>query len=452
MKKKILLLSDDLRSTSGIATMSKEFVLGTVDRYDWVQLGAMIAHPDLGKVIDLCDDVKNRTGVQDASVKLYPSNGYGDMFTLRKLMEIEKPDAILHFTDPHYWQWLYDNEQEIRQTCPILFYHIWDNLPDPQYNRDYYESCDWLGCISKQTYGIVHRVGKMTDEVTYKPLEDWQIGYVPHGINENLFKPIEKISEDVNNFVHGDKKYDFVLFYNNRNIRRKQPSDVIMSYKLFCDSLPKAKADKCLLLMHTTPIDENGTDLVVVKNTLCPHYDVKFTGIKLEQDKLNEFYNAVDCTINIANNEGFGLTTAESIMAGTPIIVNVTGGLQDQCGFDFNADDYIQVGSLHNKGERSQTAHGEWVIPVWSSSQNLNGSVPTPYIYEDRVNLQDVSDAIGEMYKLGKKKRKANGQKGREWAIENLSSKVMCDSMSKGIETVIENYKPKERFNLYKIS
>jgi glycosyltransferase involved in cell wall biosynthesis len=452
MKKKILLLSDDLRSTSGIATMSKEFVLGTVDRYDWVQLGAMITHPDLGKVIDLCDDVKNRTGVQDASVKLYPSNGYGDMFTLRKLIEIEKPDAILHFTDPHYWQWLYDNEQEIRQTCPILFYHIWDNLPDPQYNRDYYESCDWLGCISKQTYGIVHRVGKMTNEITYKPLEDWQISYVPHGINENLFKPIDKISEDVNNFVHGDKKYDFVLFYNNRNIRRKQPSDVIMSYKLFCDSLPKDKAEKCLLLMHTTPIDENGTDLVVVKNTLCPDYDVKFTGIKLEQDKLNEFYNAVDCTINIANNEGFGLTTAESIMAGTPIIVNVTGGLQDQCGFDFNADDYIQVGSLHNKGERSQTAHGEWVIPVWSSSQNLNGSVPTPYIYEDRVNLQDVSDAIGEMYKLGKKKRKANGQKGREWAINNLSSKVMCDSMSKGIETVIEKYKPKQKYNLYKLS
>jgi len=452
MKKKILLLSDDLRSTSGIATMSKEFVLGTVDRYDWVQLGAMITHPDLGKVIDLCDDVKNRTGVQDASVKLYPSNGYGDMFTLRKLIEIEKPDAILHFTDPHYWQWLYDNEQEIRQTCPILFYHIWDNLPDPQYNRDYYESCDWLGCISKQTYGIVHRVGKMTNEITYKPLEDWQISYVPHGINENLFKPIDKISEDVNNFIHGDKKYDFVLFYNNRNIRRKQPSDVIMSYKLFCDSLPKDKAEKCLLLMHTTPIDENGTDLVVVKNTLCPDYDVKFTGIKLEQDKLNEFYNAVDCTINIANNEGFGLTTAESIMAGTPIIVNVTGGLQDQCGFMYTADDYIEVGSLHNKEKHNFSLHGEWVIPIWSSSQNLNGSVPTPYIYEDRVNLKDVSDAIGEMYKLGKKKRKANGQKGREWAINNLSSKVMCDSMGEGIETAIKNHKPKQKYNLYKLS
>ena len=452
MKKKILLLSDDLRSTSGIATMSKEFVLGTVDKYDWVQLGAMIKHQDIGKTIDVSEDVRNKTGVKDANVKLYPNNGYGDIFTLRRLIDIEKPDAILHFTDPHYWQWLYDNEQEIRQKCPILFYHIWDNLPDPKYNRDYYESCDWLGCISKQTYGIVHRIGKMNNESTYKPLEDWQISYVPHGINQNVFKPIKKVSEDISNFVYGDKKYDFILFYNNRNIRRKQPSDVIASYKLFCDSLPKDKSSKCLLLMHTQPVDENGTDLIAVKNSICPEYDVKFTNFKLEADKLNELYNLVDCTINIANNEGFGLTTAESIMTGTPIIVNVTGGLQDQCGFDFSADDYISIGSLHNKGERSQTKHGEWVIPVWSSSQNLNGSVLTPYIYEDRVNLQDVADAINKMYELGNKKRKANGQKGREWAIKNLSSKVMCDSLSEGIDTAIKNYGPKQKYNLYKIS
>ena len=451
MKKKILLLSDDLRMTSGIATMSKEFVLGTVDKFDWVQLGAAIQHPDLGKIIDLNDDVRKRTGVLDANVKVISNNGYGDILTLRKLLKTEKPDAILHFTDPHYWQWLYDNEQEVRQTCPILFYHIWDNLPDPHYNRDYYESCDWLGCISKQTYGIVHRVGKSTDEITYKPLESHQIDYVPHGINENLFKPLEKISDDVVNYIHGNKKYDFVLFYNNRNIRRKQPSDVIMAYKKFCDMLPKDKSDKCLLLMHTAPIDENGTDLIAVKNTLCPDYDVRFTNIKMEQDKLNEFYNVVDCTINIANNEGFGLTTAESLMAGTPIIVNVTGGLQDQCGFDFNADDYIQVGSLHNKGERSQTAHGEWVIPVWSSAQNLNGSPLTPYIYEDRVNVNDVADKIRLMYDLGPKKRKSRGLKGRKFALENLSSKVMCDKMSEGILKTIENFKPKQKYNLYKI-
>ena len=450
-KKKILLLSDDLRMTSGIATMSKEIVLGTIDKYDWVQLGGAIKHPEFGKVVDINDDVRKRTGVEDANLKIIPYNGYGDIGILRKLLLEEKPDAILHFTDPHYWQWLYDNEHEIRQICPILYYHIWDNLPDPKYNRDFYESCDWIGCISKQTYGIVHRVGKMTDEPTYKPLEDWQISYVPHGINPEVFKPIDKISDEFDKFLFSKKKYEFILFYNNRNIRRKQPSDVIYSYKLFCDMLPKEESDKCLLLMHTAPVDDNGTDLNAVKDTLCPDYDVKFTNIKLEQDKLNELYNASDCTINIANNEGFGLTTVESLMAGTPIIVNVTGGLQDQCGFNYTADNYITFGSLHIKKDHGSTKHGEWVKPVWSVANNINGSVPTPYIFDDRVNDYDVAQAISEVYSWGKEGRKERGLKGREFAIENFSSKVMCDKMVEGIETALMNYKPREKFNLYKL-
>jgi glycosyltransferase involved in cell wall biosynthesis len=449
-KKKILLLSDDLRMTSGIATMSKEIVLGTIHKYDWVQLGAAIKHPEIGKVIDINEDVRKRTGVPDANLKIIPYNGYGDMGILRKLLIEEKPDAILHFTDPHYWQWLYDNEHEIRQQVPLMFYHIWDNLPDPTYNRNYYESCDWLSCISKQTYGIVHRVGKMDNGSTWKPLEDWQISYVPHGINSETFKPVDSVSDDVKKLVYGDKEYDFILFYNNRNIRRKQPSDVIYSYKLFCDKLPKEESDKCLLLMHTAAVDENGTDLPAVIDALCP-YDVKFTGVKLEQDKLNEIYNLVDCTINIANNEGFGLTTAESLMSGTPIIANVTGGLQDQMGFDYSADNYITFGSLHNRRIHGSTIHGEWVIPVWPSAINLNGSVPTPFIFDDRVNDEETANAIGRMYEMGREERKERGLKGREFMMNNLSNKIMCDKMIEGIEQTFENWKPRERFNLYKI-
>lgn len=449
-KKKILLLSDDLRMTSGIATMSKEIVLGTVHKYDWVQLGAAIKHPEFGKIVDINDDIRKRTGVSDANLKIIPYNGYGDIGMLRRLLAEEKPDAILHFTDPHYWQWLYDNEHEIRQQVPVLFYHIWDNLPDPKYNRNYYESCDWLGCISKQTYGIVHRVGKMSNNSTWKPLEDWQISYVPHGINPDVFKPVDKIDKELKKKLFGEKEYNFILFYNNRNIRRKQPSDVIYAYKLFCDSLPKEDAEKCLLLMHTSAVDDNGTDLPAVISALCP-YDVRFTGMKLEQDKLNEIYNIVDCTINIANNEGFGLTTAESLMAGTPIIASVTGGLQDQMGFGYSQDDYISFGTLHNRRIHGSTIHGEWVIPVWPSAININGSVPTPYIFDDRVNDEEVASAIGKIYTMGKKNRKKIGLKGREFMISNLSNKIMCDKMIEGIEQTFENWKPRKRFNLYKI-
>ena len=450
-KPRILLLSDDLRMTSGISTMSREFVMGTMDKFNWVQLGAGINHHEAGKFVDINEDVRQKTGIKDAELKIIPYNSYGDIVMLRKILSEMKIDAILHFTDPHYWQWLYDSEHEIRQQVPILYYHIWDNLPDPMYNKDYYESCDWLGCISKLTYGIVNRVGKMENGFR-KPLQDWQISYVPHGINPDTFKPLEdKELIDVKKGLFGDKEYDFVLFFNSRNIRRKQPSDVIESFKLFCDKLTKEQSDKCVLVMHTTPIDNNGTDLYAVKDKICPNYDVVFSTNKIESDVLNKLYNVADCTINIPNNEGFGLGTAESIMAGTPIIVSVTGGLQDQCGFNYTADDYINIGTLHNKQIHKDTSHGVWVKPIWPSAININGSPLTPYIYDDRVNDEEVADAINEMYLLGKEKRKENGQVGREWAINNLSSKVMCDSMSEGINKTIKNFTPRERFNLYKV-
>ena len=450
-KPRILLLSDDLRMTSGISTMSREFVMGTLDRFNWVQLGAGINHHEAGKFVDVNEDARQKTGIKDAELKIIPYNSYGDIVMLRKILSEMKIDAILHFTDPHYWQWLYDSEHEIRQQVPILYYHIWDNLPDPIYNKDYYESCDWLGCISKLTYGIVNRVGKMENGFR-KPLKDWQISYVPHGINPDTFKPLEdKELIDVKKGLFGDKEYDFVLFFNSRNIRRKQPSDVIESFKLFCDKLTKEQSDKCVLVMHTTPIDNNGTDLYAVRDKICPNYDVVFSTNKIESDVLNKLYNVADCTINIANNEGFGLGTAESIMAGTPIIVSVTGGLQDQCGFNYTADDYINIKTLHNKQIHKDTPHGVWAKPIWPSAININGSPLTPYIYDDRVNDEEVADAINEMYLLGKEKRKENGQVGREWAINNLSSKVMCDAMSEGIQKTIKNFTPRERFNLYKV-
>lgn len=448
MKKKILLLSDDLRHPSGVGTMSKEIVLGTVDRFDWVQIGASTNHPEKGFIIDLNDDVRKRTGVEDASVRIYPNNGYGDIQLLREIIEIEKPDAILHFTDPHFWTWLYDNEYEIRRNIPILYYHVWDNLPYPFYNRNFYESCDWIGCISKLTYGSV--VNIMTKDTTpyMTPFKDWQVSYVPHGINPDVYKPLEKIDENIEKSILDGKSYDFILYYNNRNIRRKMTSDVIYGYKLFCDTLSKQKAKKTLLLLHTDPIDNNGTDLTKVVSDLSPNYNIKFTNRKYSTDELNQIYNMVDVTINIAHSEGFGLSTAESLMAGTPVIVNVTGGLQDQCGFEFNENDYVDLGSLHDK---PHNPYGDWCLPIWPSSINLTGSVPTPYIYEDRVSLDDVASAINKMYRLNKDIRKNKGLKGREWMIENMTSKKMCEELSKGIETTFNNFTPKKQYEVYRI-
>jgi hypothetical protein len=153
-RKNILLLSDDLRMPSGIGTMSREIVAGTCHRYNWSQISAGMQHPDAGKALDASPSLSEDTGVQEAYLMLYPYNGYGDANILRILMEREKVDAILHFTDPRYWEWLYQIEHEIRQHVPILYYSVWDSTPAPKYNYPYYKSCDAIFAISKQTHNI----------------------------------------------------------------------------------------------------------------------------------------------------------------------------------------------------------------------------------------------------------------------------------------------------------
>jgi glycosyltransferase involved in cell wall biosynthesis len=457
-KPKILLLSDDLRMASGIATMSREFVLGTIDKFDWVQVGAAINHPEQGKMLDLSEDIRNRTGVMDASVKILPWNGYGNADLIRQLINTEKPDAILHFTDPRYWIWLYEIEHEIREQCPILFYAIWDDLPDPLYNRNYYESCDWIGCISRQTYGIIKRLSALENGKTWRTKQDWQVSYVPHGINTDTYKPTE-VPEDFRNEILNGKDYDFVFYWSNRNIRRKQPADVIWAYNRFCEMVGKDRADRTALVMHTQPVDENGTDLPKVIDAVANGRNIIFSDKRRNVEELNWLYNIADCTINIANNEGFGLTTAESVMCGTPIIINVTGGLQDQAGFKLDgkyltAEDYVELGSLHDwrKWEQKLT-WGDWVKPVWSRSRSLAGSVPTPYIWDDRVDLEEVAVAMVEMYQLGKDELSVRGNVGRNAFINEmgLGHLNMNSKMAEGIEATLKNFTPRKRWETFKI-
>jgi hypothetical protein len=153
-KKKILLLSDDLRMHSGVATMSRELVTGTLHHYDWVQMAGAIKHPEQGKVVDMCDASNRLTGLKDCYLKLYPVDGYGNEEILFNVMAVEKPDAILHFTDPRFWTWLYLIEHQLRSKIPLTYLDIWDDLPYPMWNKPFYKSCDALFAISKQTDNI----------------------------------------------------------------------------------------------------------------------------------------------------------------------------------------------------------------------------------------------------------------------------------------------------------
>lgn len=458
MKKKILLLSDDLRMHSGIATMSRELVLGTVANYDWVQIAGAIQHPDKGKVVNMDAASAQITGVPDAKVTLYPVDGYGNEELLFNIMEKENPDAIMHFTDPRFWGWLYAIERQIRSKIPLTYLNIWDCVPYPMYNKPYYESCDLLMSISKQTYNInkhVLGVDKISTIDSNNTDNKTVLHYVPHGINSKTFYPIPS---DDSNFkrkrkeIFGDKNYEFVIFYNSRNVQRKRTSNIMLAYKAFCDNLTKEQASKCILVLHTEIRQDAGTDLIAVKESFCPEYNVMFSTNKYTPEDMNVMYNIADVTINLSSNEGFGLSTAESLMAGTPIIVSVTGGLQDQIGQVKDDGSPIEF-DLHfgsnNVGKYKK--HGVWAYPVYPTSQCVQGSIPTPYIFDDMTRWQDAAEGMMYWYLAGSDKRELCGAKGREWALGDggINSDNMCNQFVKCMDYTLTNFKPVKTFGIF---
>ena len=452
-RKKILLLCDDIRLHSGIGTMAKEIILNTSHCFNWVNLGGAVNHPDKGNAFDLSPEVNHLTGISDSSVKVIPWSGYGDDKIVRQLIAQEKPDAILHFTDPRYWTWLYRMEKEIRTKIPMIFYTIWDDLPYPMYNRDYYRSDDLLLCISKQTKNLVENV------IRDYPKKDWQIQYVPHGIDEKKFYPIinDLEFEVFKDKFFEEKDYNFVVFWNNRNIRRKTPGDVITAWRIFTDQLTKEQAEKCLLVMHTDKVDNNGTDIPAVIETMCDpeRCKVKFTEGKCDPKILNYYYNLADAQFMMTDNEGWGLSLTEGIMAGNMAIAPVQGGMQDQMRFEDENGDWINFNTefpTNSNGKYKKC--GEWAIPMYPKTRSLKGSPPTPYIYASQVDVEDAGLALLKCYNLGKEEIKRRGLKGREWLLSEeakMTAKGMGQNFIDYINILFENWEPLNKFTIEKV-
>ncbi|CAB4142838.1 RfaG Glycosyltransferase [uncultured Caudovirales phage] len=466
-RKTILFLADDMRMPSGIGTMTRELILGTAHIFNYVHVGAGINHPDIGKVFDLSLDVNNEAGITDASVLLYPYNGYGDQGLIRNLMSAHKIDAIVHFTDPRYWVWLYQMSAEIRQQIPIFYYHIWDDLPAPHYNKAFYESCDLLMGISKQSVNISHLVlgegsyTELTDKTTAEEIAQAlpKTCYVPHGINHNTFQRLEP-SPELGLFksrLFQGQEVEFSILYNNRNIRRKMTSDIILAYKLFTTKLTPEQIKKTRLVMHTQPMDENGTNLIAVIDTLCPELadNIIFTNARYSPDDMCKLYNSCDTTINVGSNEGWGLSSTESMMCGTPIINNVTGGLQDQCRFEDENGEWIKFTpdfATNHTGKYKK--HGKWVKPVYPAAINLQGSIPTPYIFDDRADIRDIAKAMMAWYETPAEERVECGLAGREWAMSEeagFTAENMCSNFANACTAVLDNFVAPKRFKVYNV-
>lgn len=467
-KKKILLISDDIKYSSGISTIAREIVFGTANKYDWVQLAAALKHPDHGKVMDLSPMVESETGYEDVSVKQYCHNGYGNQDVIREIIQYEKPDLILLITDPRFFGHVFQMEHELRSEIgiPVSYLSVWDNSPNAAYNQSAYSSCDLLMSINRQTK-VFHKMTLETAGIEWFDLDEIEkssgiiLSYVPHGLNPKQFYKQTEESPDWNDFVKFRDDFkkrndvDFIIVYNSRNIRRKQPGDIILSYKHFCDQLPKENAKKCCLIMKTAVVDENGTDLLAAKRAICPNYKIIFDQEWRSPQHMNWLYNLADCTFFMSSAEGFGLAANESLLCGTMLIAPVTGGLQDQMRFEDEDGNWIKIDSEFTTNHRGKYRKcGKWAYPIFPRGRALQGSPWTPYIFDDYSDAEDAANGLKYIYDLGQEQRDSFGLVGQAWVLgeeSGMSSPVMNDKFIKSVEKLFETWKPKPKYELLKI-
>jgi len=391
-KIKILTISDHPMSPSGVGTQARymiEYLLST-GKYQFVSIAGAVKHHDYRP---------QKTEQWKDDWIIFPVDGYGNQDMIRSIILAQKPDVLWFMTDPRFYGWLWEIEDEIRPFVPMVYYHVWDNYPLPKFNKSYYDSNDAVITISKLTDNCVRGVSPEVNCI-----------HLPHSVDTEVFK--KQPSEVVENFrlqAFPQEKdgSPFIFLWNSRNARRKQSGTLIFWFKEFLDSVGR---DKARLIMHTDPKDVHGQDLeAIIRELGLTNSEVMFSRNKLPPGELANLYNIADCTMSISDAEGFGLSTLESISCETPIIVNMTGGLQEQVT---DGENWFGIG-------------------IEPASKSIIGSQEVPYIYEDRMAKQDCIAAMTKMYEMSKEERETLGTAGRNHVLKNYNFRDMIEGWDK---------------------
>lgn len=394
-KKKILVIADSPLVPSGVGTQTKYMIEALIKtgEFQFVCLAGAIKHHDYRP---------QKIDPYGEDWIIYPVDGYGNQNIIREFLRVHKPDVLWFMTDPRFYTWLWDIEDEIRQNVPMIYYHVWDNYPYPKFNKRFYDANDQVVAISKVTEDIVKTVSPSV-----------KCSRITHAVDTDIFKKRPK-SEWQHIEDNAKTKDKFVFFWNNRNARRKQSGTLIF---WFNDFLNKVGRDKATLIMHTEPKDPHGQDLEAIMRELdLDNGEVLLSTVKVAPEQLSHFYNLADCTINIADAEGFGLGTLESLSCETPIIVTMTGGLQEQVT---DGESWFGVG-------------------LEPKAKAVIGSQDVPYIYEDRVSKEDCVDAMVKIYSMTKKDRETMGAEGRKHVEKNHNFEVYGTQWIKTIKEFID--------------
>lgn len=381
--------------------MSRFLIQGLLNtgKYTFRCLGGAVKHPNYDPIMVNPDFV------------IKPIDGFGNHDIIRSLLINERPDAVLLFTDPRQFMWLWEIEDEIHQICPITYWHVWDNDPYPAFNDVWYKSTDLINCLSHKTYELV------------KPHFPERTHYIPHAFPKQVYFPLpEATKTDLRKKNFGDRADWFVGIWVNRNATRKMPNDALNGFKVFLERLEKEEGHrKAMIIMHTDPQDSEGPNLLAVSEMLGISQNVMFSTQKVDFNDMNALYNIADYSINVSKAEGFGLGTLSTMMVGKPIIALKTGGMTRQV-----------------VDHRDGSENG---IAIEPAARTMVGSQMVPYIYDDHVNYLDIAEAYYKLYKMSPEERNALGEKARAYTDFEFDYGNMIKAWDETLDKCITDWK-----------
>jgi glycosyltransferase involved in cell wall biosynthesis len=402
-KRKILFISDHPLAPSGVGVQARMLINGLLatGRYSFLCLGGAMKHGDY------------RTIVVNEDFIVKPVDNFGTRELVQQILVQESIDAILLFTDPRQFVWLWEFADEVQQVCPITYWHVWDNDPYPAFNRPWYESTDLINCLSWKTFEMVH---PHFPEKTY---------YVPHTWPKEVFFPIPPENRNqllVQNF--GERWDWFKVLWVNRNATRKMPGDLLDSWQRFLAQLEEKHGHRqALLIMHTDPGDGEGPNLPAMTELLGITPNVMYSTDKYDFDRMNILHNFADAYVNVSKNEGFGLGVLSSMQCGIPAIALKTGG-ETRKIVDW----------------RDGTEHGVALEP---SKRSLVGSQLVPYIYEDFFAQEELAEAFMTIYEMTPEERTSLSQKCKDYVDFEFAYPNMIESWDRTLTACIDSFKEK---------
>ena len=365
--KKILIISDTVKRKTGYATVARNLIknLSNTGEYEFAQLGLADLFGPLEFEIDYYSQVKNHTQCCNRGpvieftpkgkppiqyLKVDPSTPLHDNQTVCPhgkddgsdqyaytsiyfVIQHFKPDIVMPIND----LWGLYNIAHLANKANFKFVPylaidsdcMFPGIENPQH-RPGLPPINTLPVL-----GNTHKIVVFTDwakdvinktilKVTGGKILN-NIEVVPHGVDTNIWKPLDNKQELRNKYFKIKDKV-FLVGSIARNQPRKRLDGIFETMRKFIDKYEDNQTGKLMFYFHCALKDRMGWDLPWLAKWYevedrCIFDDRLKPGAGPTDEQLNEIVNCFDAHLSLTNSEGWHLPALETAAAGVPNVI-----------------------------------------------------------------------------------------------------------------------------------